>query len=112
MARLPVIAAPTTCNAAKYGNIAVLLCTFGFTAPVPAIAAPSATAGHCIRATIGWGLVNPKKPGTLAAQRFALYQPGQSVGAYVQACVAAGHSRRNATADLAWDTKHGFVLVG
>jgi hypothetical protein len=54
---------------------------------------------------------NPKKPGSKSAARFSLYQTGQSVAAYVAACVAAGQSQRNATADLAWDVKHGFIKL-
>lgn len=55
---------------------------------------------------------NPKKPGSKAHARFALYKADMTVGEYQVACKAAGFSVRNATADIAWDVKHGFVKLG
>ena len=52
---------------------------------------------------------NPKVPGSKARARFALYATNATVAQYVAACIAAGHSRRNAVADIAWDLKHGFI---
>lgn len=58
-------------------------------------------------------LVNPKKPGSASHARFALYAEHKTVEAYVAACVALGqpNARRNATADIAWDVKHGFISL-
>jgi hypothetical protein len=47
---------------------------------------------------------NPKR-GT-AAQRFALYRPGMSVGDYK---AAVGNAQ--ALADLRWDVKKGFIRI-
>lgn len=78
------------------------------TAPIAAKPAPIAIATPlaCLC------LVNPKKPGSKSHARFALYAEHRTVQGYVAACVASGQSRRNATADIAWDVKHGFIAVG
>lgn len=47
--------------------------------------------------------VNPKKPGSQAHARFALYVSGQSVAVNLKAGV-----RRD---DLAWDSKRGFIII-
>ena len=98
----------------KFLNAAIAsACVAAAINPVGA-SAITATAGQpVIAATLGGGYVgiNPKKPGSLAAARFALYRPGITAQAYVAACVAAGHSRRNATADLTYDTRHGFITL-
>lgn len=72
----------------------------------PAIAAAVPLACLC--------LVNPKKPGSKSHARFALYAEHRTVQGYVAACVALGqpNARRNATADIAWDAKHGFIVTG
>jgi hypothetical protein len=56
---------------------------------------------------------NPKTAGSRSHARFALYQTGMTVGAYREACVALGqpHAKRNATADIAWDLKRGFIAL-
>lgn len=55
---------------------------------------------------------NPKKPNSASHARFALYTSGQSVAAYVEACKALpGQKARNATADIAWDSKRGYITV-
>lgn len=54
-------------------------------------------------------LVNPKVPGSKAHARFALYAENKTVEQYVAACIASGHARRAAVADLKWDVKHGFI---
>lgn len=54
---------------------------------------------------------NPKKAGSKSAERFALYKNGQTVGEYQQALVVAGHDKKSALADVAWDIKHGHVTV-
>lgn len=46
---------------------------------------------------------NPKRPGSKSFDRFALYQDGMTVEAFLK----AGGRR----ADLAWDAKHGFIAV-
>jgi hypothetical protein len=46
---------------------------------------------------------NPKKAGSKARTRFALYTNGQKVSAFL----AAGGTR----ADIAWDIKHGYIEV-
>lgn len=61
---------------------------------------------------IGLLTANPKKPGAKAHARFALYKEGMTVGEYQLACKGAGFSVRNATADIAWDVKHGFIKIG
>ena len=52
---------------------------------------------------------NPKKEGSKAAARFALYKTGQTVEAYLTACVAVGESRRNARNDITYDLSHKFI---
>lgn len=46
---------------------------------------------------------NPKKPGSKAHARFALYSDGMTVGAFL----AAGGTRE----DLRWDSKHGHITT-
>lgn len=72
-------------------------------APVATPVAPQAITCLC------W--VNPKKVGSASHTRFQLYASHSTVADYVAACIAAGQSRRNATADIAWDLKHGFIAV-
>jgi hypothetical protein len=48
-------------------------------------------------------VANPKKPNTLAHERFALYKRGMTVGQYL----AAGGTR----ADLRWDARHKFIEI-
>jgi hypothetical protein len=78
------------------------------TAPVAASAAPAIAIAKPIFVLAS---ANPKKPGSRSAARFALYATNKTVTEYVAACVALGqpNARRNATADIAWDLKHGFI---
>lgn len=46
---------------------------------------------------------NPKKVGSAARERFALYKTGMTVGQFL----AAGGSR----ADIRWDSSHGFIKI-
>jgi hypothetical protein len=46
---------------------------------------------------------NPKKEGTKAHERFALYKKGMTVAEFI----AAGGNR----ADLAWDVEHEFITI-
>jgi hypothetical protein len=52
------------------------------------------------------GDLNPKRAGSLAADRFTHYRTGMTVAEYRK---VAGS---NALADLAWDTEHKFISVG
>ena len=61
---------------------------------------------------------NPKLPQVAgrtckAAQRFMLYKSGMSVAQYKAAVMAdtVNGGKGYAAADLAWDTKHGFIKV-
>lgn len=47
---------------------------------------------------------NPKRPGSMAHTRFALYREGMTVGAFLKA-----GGRRD---DLSWDVKHGHIKIG
>lgn len=47
---------------------------------------------------------NPKRPGSLAYERFELYETASTVATFL----AAGGRR----VDLDWDAKHGFIQVG
>jgi hypothetical protein len=69
----------------------------------PAAAKTSAVSGtDVIRVSVS---ANPKKAGSAAAARFALYKDGMTVDDYVK---AAG-SRKQALVDMAWDRKRGFI---
>lgn len=48
----------------------------------------------------------PKRPGSIAADSWALYVDGMTVSAYL-----ASHDRRRARRDLQWDLEHGFVRL-
>jgi hypothetical protein len=52
---------------------------------------------------------NPKSKG--AAMRFALYENGMTVGAYVEKCSKHGISRGQARADVRWDAVKSFIAV-
>jgi uncharacterized protein with ParB-like and HNH nuclease domain len=54
---------------------------------------------------------NPKKPGSASYDRFQLYRNGQTITEYRAACESAGHTIKNARADLRWDLEHGFISV-
>jgi hypothetical protein len=54
---------------------------------------------------------NPKREGTASHARFACYVAGQTADQYKDAVVKLGQARRHATADLAWDLKHGFISL-
>ena len=105
----------STTPAAPFAHVGAALAALA-ASPVVAAAAkaasPKARAALSAAGTQAVAIVAaacPKKPGSKAAARWALRVPGQTQAAYVAACVAAGHSRRNATADFAWDLRHGFV---
>jgi hypothetical protein len=53
---------------------------------------------------------NPKKPGSNAYQRFALYRSGMTPNAYVLACKNAPGSD-DARIDLTWDTERRFIKI-
>lgn len=57
--------------------------------------------------------INPKAPNSMSRARFALYASNPTVQGYIAACVALGqpNAQRNARADIAWDTKHGFISL-
>lgn len=50
---------------------------------------------------------NPKRPGTAGYDRFAVYQTGMSVDAYMKSRVVGKFAR----ADLAWDLDRGFISI-
>lgn len=54
---------------------------------------------------------NPKREGSSAHARFALYKKAKTVGEYIDACVAAGHERRKARLDLRHDIEHGYIAI-
>lgn len=54
---------------------------------------------------------NPKKPGSRAFARFALYRAGATVRDFIAACEAAGFPAKEAMADLSWDRRHGFITI-
>jgi hypothetical protein len=54
---------------------------------------------------------NPKKPGSRAHARFALYQNDQTVKEFISACAEKGFPEREAAADLSWDRRKGFIEV-
>lgn len=78
-------------------------------APAPTPAAAPIAAGVPVACLC---YVNPKKVGSASHARFALYAQATTVQAYKAAVVAIGQPVRKATADLAWDRKHGFIKVG
>jgi hypothetical protein len=51
---------------------------------------------------------NPKREGSKAHARFALYRTGMTVAEYR----AAVGDATNARADLAWDVRHKFITIG
>jgi hypothetical protein len=57
-------------------------------------------------------VANPKKPGSRAHARFAIYSAGQTIAAFVEACVKAGYPEREARADISWDRRKGFISIG
>ena len=54
---------------------------------------------------------NPKVKGTKSAVRFAIYENGLTVGAYIIMASELGGGRRKAVRDIAWDTAHGFISL-
>lgn len=54
---------------------------------------------------------NPKKEGSKAHARFALYREGQTVDEFIAACVEAGFPATEAKADISWDRRHGLIAV-
>jgi hypothetical protein len=47
---------------------------------------------------------NPKRPGSEARDRFALYKSGMTVAQF--------QAKGGKAVDIAWDLKHGFIKVG
>ncbi len=56
-------------------------------------------------------IANPKREGSRAHARFALYREGQTVKEFMDACVAAGFPAAEAKTDISWDRRHGFIKV-
>lgn len=54
---------------------------------------------------------NPKKAGSAAFKRFALYKDGMSIAAFKQAVKDKGDPVSLASADLRWDSKHKFIQI-
>lgn len=54
---------------------------------------------------------NPKKTGSKSHARYSLYSAGMTVQAFIDKCVAEGHKASEATADIGWDRRKGFISV-
>jgi len=54
---------------------------------------------------------NPKRSGTDAYERFALYRSGMTTREYADAVVRLGYPRAQAASDLHYDKKHRFIRV-
>ena len=52
---------------------------------------------------------NPKKQGS--KERFALYEDGMTVAAYIEKSKNAGHGAALAAADVRWDVVKGYITV-
>jgi len=53
---------------------------------------------------------NPKRAGSKARERFAIYRTGMTVGEYVRRCELEAVPRpKDALLDIAWDVEHGFI---
>jgi hypothetical protein len=76
--------------------------------PVKSDAAPAVGGRPTDAAVIKVLVSNPKREGSKAHARFALYRTGMTVAEYR----AAVGDATNARADLAWDQKHGFIRIG
>lgn len=75
--------------------------------------APSARAEHPETAKITVLVANPKRAGSNAHARFALYRTGMTVGEYLDKCEALqGESRYIYRSDLRWDTARDFIKIG
>ncbi|MBW4091922.1 MAG: hypothetical protein HIU82_12570 [Proteobacteria bacterium] len=72
-------------------------------APAPATRAPTPTAAPDGRVITVLAPANPKRTGSAAHGRFALYETGMTVAAFI----AAGGQR----IDVAYDAAHGFIRV-
>ena len=96
---------PAAARAKKAAEKKVTAAPVPAPAPAPA-ASPSAT--HTAPAPDGrvitlLATANPKRPGSAAHRRFALYRTGMTVAAFV----AAGGQR----IDVAYDAGHGFIRL-
>lgn len=92
-------------------------------APVAAVPAPAPrqrSAAVSEEATITLMVIgekgdvtNPKRKGSEAHARFALYRDGMTVRQYLDAANALGHmsERHKYRADLRWDEAHGFIRI-
>lgn len=76
-------------------------------APKPA-STPRARAGYNQRITLLVGAC-PKQPGSKAAARWALYRNGQTVGEFLAAARAAGHT--HPASDVAYNLAHNYIRV-
>jgi hypothetical protein len=54
---------------------------------------------------------NPKRPGTQANRRFALYRNGMTVDEYYSACEEAGENVKYAALDIEWDSDRKFIKL-
>ena len=54
---------------------------------------------------------NPKRPGTKAHAKWALYKGCKTVAEVIAAFVAKGHAKRRALSALRWDEGHGFIEI-
>ncbi len=56
---------------------------------------------------------NPKRAGSMASRRFALYRDGMTVSAYLRACEGLDQPdvARKSRDDLKWDVAHGFIRI-
>lgn len=78
--------------------------------------APKAPATRGPRGTVETAVItvlvdgNPKRPGSKAAQVFDHYQSGQTIAEFADALAAAGLGKE-ATPNLVYDAKHGFITI-
>lgn len=73
--------------------------------------APGSNVKIGLDAVISAVVANPKGKGSRSFARFELYRNGATVGEYIDACVAAGFTAKDAKADLSWDRRKGFITI-
>ncbi len=77
---------------------------------------PKAAATRGPRGTVETAVItvlvdsNPKRPGSKAAAVFSHYQSGQTIAEFADALAAAGLGKE-ATPNLVYDAKHGFITI-
>jgi len=80
------------------------------------VEAPKAAATRGPRGTVETAVItvlvdgNPKRSGSKAAEVFAHYQSGQTIAEFADALAAAGLGKE-ATPNLVYDAKHGFITI-